>query len=102
MLDRIQYKESISFLTLNDKYLTDILGDYHGELFKVKSDDKEISFLCSAMMMFLEIDDNNVVHAYFYKEKSNIIITAYHCLEKQIFSHIYFKNSKSQKVYKLL
>jgi len=30
-------------------------------------------------MMYLEIDDNNVVRAYFHEKKANIIVTAYHC-----------------------
>jgi len=29
-------------------------------------------------MMYLEIDDYKVVHAYFYKEKSNIIVFEVH------------------------
>jgi len=57
-----------------------IFGNYHGWLFKKLENKKKDKFFCNAMMMFLEIDDKNVVHAYFYKEKSNIIVTAFHCI----------------------
>jgi len=54
------------------------------------------------MMIYLEIDDNNVVRAYFHEEKANIIVTAYHCFKNYSFPKVKFKNSKSHKIYKLL
>jgi len=85
----------LPFLIFDDEFLINILGDYHGELFEKQDNKKEDDFFCNAMMLFLEIDDKNVVHAYFFKEKSNIIVN-------HLFSKVKFKNSKSHKVYKLL
>jgi len=86
MISKIHHNESLSFLTFDDEYLIDILGNYHGLLF---IQNKE-HFFCNAMMMYLEIDENNIVHVCFNEKESNIIVTANHCLEKLLLSNIKF------------
>jgi len=38
-------------------------------------------YFCSALLIYLEKDEHNIYHAYLDFEKSNAIVTAYHCLK---------------------
>jgi len=54
------------------------------------------------LLINLEKDEHNIYHAYLDFDKSNAIVTAYHCLKIFKFSEIKFKHSETKDVRKLL
>jgi len=48
-------------LKSDDKFLTEILKKFYGQLFTIKNNEKY--YFCSALMLYLEKDEHNIYHA---------------------------------------
>jgi len=63
----------------DDKFLTEMLKKFHGQLYYTKKNKKK--YYCTALMLYLEKDEHNIYHAF---------VTSKHCFENEDFSKIKF------------